>query len=119
MDTEAEIKKEKRRLTALFRGVPEGKKKLTAGLIEEAAFMSVTLAQLREAINTDGPIVYGQNGNGFEIKQEHPAQKSYNVMISRYTSVIKALADLLPGSKEDSVRKAGEALAAFVAAGKP
>lgn len=119
METDDAIKKEKRRLTALFKGVPEGKQKLTAGLIEEAAFMAVTLERLRAAVNEDGPIVYGQNGNGFEIKQEHPAQKSYNVMISRYTSVIKALADLLPGSKEDSVRKAGEALAAFVAAGKP
>jgi len=39
----------------------------------------------------------------YSILREHPAVKTYNTMIQRYTTVIKQLADLLPKElpKED------------------
>ena len=116
---EKEIKKEITKLNKIFKNINEDKKKLCVNLIKNVAFMSVALADLQVEINKNGPIITGKNGNGFEVAQENPAQKSYNTMINRYTSVIKQLADMLPDNKTDGINKAGENLAAFVAKGKP
>jgi hypothetical protein len=40
-------------------------------------------------------------------------------MINRYSAIIKQLEELLPDKKTEGVNKAGEALYAFVAKGKP
>lgn len=116
---EARIKSEIARLDKIFSNIEENKKKLIKKLIDNAAFMTITLEELQKSINEDGPVITSINGNGFETINEHPAQKSYNQMIAKYTSTIKQLTDLLPDSKEDSVSKAGESLAKFVAQGKP
>ena len=116
---EKEIKKEITKLNKIFKNINEDKKKLCVNLIKNVAFMSVALADLQVEINKNGPIITGKNGIGFEVAQENPAQKSYNTMINRYTSVIKQLADMLPDNKTDGINKAGENLAAFVAKGKP
>ena len=40
-------------------------------------------------------------------------------MINRYNSTMKQLIDLLPDDKSKNVSKAGDALAKFIADGKP
>lgn len=100
MTKEALIKREKKKLTALYEEIPENKRKLVAGLIENAAFMKVTLEELQQQVNEEGAIILAKNGNGFDVSQEHPAQKSYNTMINRYTATIKQLAELLPEQKQ-------------------
>lgn len=119
MEKQERINKELQILKKIFKDIPEDKKRLAANLIQNAAFMTITLQDLQEQINNEGAILTSINGNGFEVTSEHPAQKSYNTMINRYSSVIKQLNELLPDSKTDTVMKAGEALAAFVAKGKP
>lgn len=121
MDIEKEklIKKEKSRLKRIFKDISEDKKKLCEPLMQNAAFMVVTLEELQKSIADEGAVIKAVNGNGFMTTQENPAQKSYNTMINRYTVIIKQLQDLLPDDKVDTVNKAGEALAAFVAKGKP
>lgn len=113
------IREEIERLNEIFTNISENKKTLCAKLIQNAAFMAVTLEDLQETIMDEGAVKEFTNGNGFTILQEHPAQKSYNTMINRYASVMRQLQDLLPDKKEDAVFNAGEALAAFVAKGKP
>lgn len=113
------IKNEIKRLTGIFEEIHEDKKTLISKLIDNAAFMAITLEDLQDRINNDGPIIKSTNGNGFEVISEHPAQKSYNTMINRYTSTINQLTNLLPSDKETSVSQAGDALAAFIAKGKP
>lgn len=121
MDIEKEklIKKEKNRLKKIFKDISEDKKKLCEPLMQNAAFMAVTLEELQKNIASEGAVIMAVNGNGFETLQENPSQKSYNTMINRYTAIIKQLQDLLPDTKADTINKAGEALAAFVAKGKP
>lgn len=119
MEKEKRIKKEISKLKKIFSGLSETKKKLCESLIENAAFMAVTLEELQETIKDEGAIGEFTNGNGFGVLQEHPAQKTYNTMINRYASVMKQLIDMLPDAKEEEKNNAGEALAAFVAKGKP
>ena len=113
------ISKEIRKLKRIFKNISKDKKTLCEKLIQNAAFMAVTLEDLQETIKEEGAIKSCVNGNGFLVMQEHPAQKSYNSMINRYASVIKQLQDLLPDNKQENMRNAGDALAAFVAKGKP
>ena len=96
---ESRIKEEYTKLHKLYEGLPKNKLTLVEGLIENAAFMTVTLEDLQEKIKEEGAVIVAKNGNGFDITQEHPAQKSYNAMINRYTSVIKQLDALLPSEK--------------------
>ena len=113
------IKKEKNRLKKIFSEISESKRKLAEPLIENAAFMRITLEDLQQQVNDEGAVIEAVNGNGFKTQQEHPAQKSYNVMMNRYSATIKQLTDLLPDAKTETTSKAGEALAAFVMKGKP
>lgn len=88
------IKAEEKRLNEIFKNLDKDKKAINQKLISNAAFMAVTLEYLQEQINKEGAVVKAINGNGFEVISEHPAQKSYNTMINRYTTVIKQLTDL-------------------------
>lgn len=101
MSKKAEIKKdtiinrEITRLTNLYKDIEKNRRLSAKGLIEEAAFMRATLAELKESINVNGPIDEMPQGE-YSILREHPALKSYNTMVQRYSSIIKQLTDLLP-----------------------
>lgn len=118
MAKDRRISKEIRKLKKIFERIPENKQELVGHLIENAAFMYVTLEDLQEKVRTEGAVITAVNGNGFETTSEHPAQKSYNTMIARYAGVIKQMTELLPDAEADRASKAGEQLAAFIAKGK-
>lgn len=90
------IKQELRKLKALYKELPKNKQKLTEKLIANAAFMAVTLEDLQTEVNKKGAVIKQKNGNGFTVVQESAAQKSYNVMIGKYTAVIAKLDEMLP-----------------------
>lgn len=90
-----QVKAEERRLNKIFTNLDKDKKAINQKLISNAAFMAVTLQSLQEQVNSEGAVIKSINGNGFETINEHPAQKSYNTMINRYTAVIKQLTDLV------------------------
>jgi len=92
---EEKIKKEIRRLKRIYKDLDGKKKQVAEGLINEAAFMKATLEELKELIDENGPIDEMPQGE-YSILREHPAVKTYNTMIQRYTTTIKQLADLLP-----------------------
>jgi len=94
-DKEKRIKKEKTRLKKLLKDLPEDKQKLADGLIAQAAFMRVTLEELQEIMNTDGPVELFEQG-AQRMLREHPAAKTYNTMVRNYTAVCKAMFGLLP-----------------------
>jgi hypothetical protein len=92
------IKAEERRLNKIFANIDIGKKSVNQKLIGNAAFMAVTLQRLQDQVTREGAVITSINGNGFETINEHPAQKSYNTMINRYTMAIKHLTEII--SKE-------------------
>lgn len=102
MESEMEkIKKEKisaelRKFKGFCRNLSKDRKNIAIKLCQKAAFMEVTLEDLQDRINKEGAIVEAVNGNGFKVKSENPAQKTYNTMIKNYNATIKSLVDLMP-----------------------
>jgi len=89
------VKREITRLTNLYKDIEKNRRLSAKGLIEEAAFMRATLTELKKSIDENGPIDEMPQGE-YSILREHPALKSYNTMVQRYSSIIKQLTDLLP-----------------------
>ena len=112
------IQDEIEKLNEIFRFLPSDKKELCEGLIQNAAFMKVTLLELQEDVNAHGAMIACMSGNGFTTIKDNPAQKAYATMISRYTSVIDQLSSYLPSTKTMSAQLAGEQFASAVAKGK-
>jgi len=108
------VTKEVNRLKKIFKSLEENKKKIAEKLIENAAFMSITLEDLKKDIIKFGvkeTYVNGKDQFGFKESVE---SKTYNTMIKNYTNVVKQLIDLLP--KEEK-KNAGEDLLKFIASG--
>lgn len=93
------IKKETNRLKKLFTNLEENKKKIAEKLIENAAFMSITLEDLKKDIVKYGvkeTYVNGKDQYGFKESIE---SKTYNTMIKNYMNIIKQLNDMAPEDK--------------------
>ena len=90
------IKKELRKIKALYKRAPKNQQKLCEKLMENAAFMAVTLDDLQQKIKTEGAVVKATNGNGFQTTAEHPALKAYNVTVGRYAAAVDTLNKMLP-----------------------
>src|SRR5690606_32141118 len=92
------IKSELARLRKVFADIPEDKRRIADGLMQEAAFMRVTLEETREIIDREGVIELFEQG-AQRFLREHPATKVYASLVNRYSAVIKQLIDLLPDNK--------------------
>lgn len=110
-----EIKKEINKLTKIFKKIDVNIYNIAKNLIDEAAFMSVTLKENRKYIEEHGVKELYMNGKGQFGYKESVESKNYNTMIKNYSSVIKQLIDFLP--KEEK-KNAGEDLLKFIASGK-
>ncbi len=101
--TKAErIAQELEKLNTLYRDLPENKLKLLAPLIQNAAFMKVTLEELQETINAEGATdEYCNGANQFGRKQSANIQ-AYNSLIKNYNAVIDRLEKLLPAELKKS-----------------
>ena len=95
VDKDTLVNREINRLTPLFKDIERNKRLTAKGLIEEVAFMKITLQELKVEIDKEGPIDEMPQGE-YSILREHPALKSYNMVVQRYTGAIKQLIDLLP-----------------------
>ena len=89
------IKREIQELTELLSNIEEDIKPFANRLIQQCAFMQVTLRELQETLNEDGSVELYTNGKQNMLK-EHPASKTYNTMIKNYNSLIKQLIDMVP-----------------------
>lgn len=92
---DARIKKEKLRLSAIFKLLPDDAKKTTEKLIDNAAFMAVTLEGLQEYINEHGCTETYQNGANQSGKKKSSEVEVYNTMIKNYKAVIDTLLGLI------------------------
>lgn len=108
---DALVNREINRLTNLFKDIERNKRLTAKGLIEEAAFMRITLKELKREIDKNGPIDEMSQGD-YSILREHPALKSYNTMVQRYTNIVDKLTNLHP--KEVKVVEEDDGFANFI-----
>ena len=98
LKAETRIKREREKLAEVFAKMDENKRKTAEKLMDNAAFMAVTLEDLRDSINENGCVSEYQNGENQFGTKKSPEVEVYNTMIKNYTTVIKTLCDLLPES---------------------
>lgn len=89
------ISKEIKKLEKIFKNIEVDKVKFVTGLIENSAFIYVTLYELREILLETGTIENFENGSQ-KLLREHPAMKNYNSLIKSYTTIMKQLFEFLP-----------------------
>ncbi len=102
LNKQTQINNEIKRLNNIFKDVDKNKRLTAKGLIEEAAFMKATLKELKAVINKEGSVDEMSQGS-YTILREHPALKSYNTTVQRYTGIIKELNNLLPKEERKEV----------------
>ena len=93
---DARIKSEYARMKKLFASLPENELKFCDPLLQNAAFMCVTLQDLQEAINENGTSdVYqnGRNQSGVKASADLPA---YNSLAKVYNALMDKLSAKLP-----------------------
>lgn len=111
----ANMAKERQKLSKLFTKIDKNKRTVVEKLIENVAFMSITLDELKEDIKVYGVKETYMNGsNQFGFK-ESIESKTYNTMLKNYMNAIKQLIDLLP---DEEKKNEGEDLLKFIASGK-
>lgn len=93
---EEQITAEVERINELFKGADANKMAMAKPLIENAAFMRVTLAEMQEIINRDGVIDHYTNGQHQGGAKASAAVQGYNSLVKNYTTVIKTLMSLVP-----------------------
>ena len=103
------IKKEIARLKKLFSKIEKEKRDSVSSLIENIAFMTVSLEELRDIINAKGYTEEYQNGANQKGVKKCSEVEIYNVMIKNYISAFKQLNDLLPREEKVEVDDGFEA----------
>lgn len=96
LSKEDRIKAEIRRLSSLFKNLGKDTKKVVKSLIENAAFMSITLEDLQNHINKNGVTCEYQNGENQWGTKKSPEVEIHIAMTKNHSAVMKQLADLLP-----------------------
>jgi len=98
-----EIKKEIKKISILFKDLDKNVKKTVESLIQNAAFMAVTLRDLQSTLNENGMITEYQNGENQWGTKKSPEVEIYNAMVKNYITAMKSLNDFLPKEKEVNV----------------
>ncbi|KEZ85559.1 hypothetical protein IO99_13770 [Clostridium sulfidigenes] len=97
-----EITKEIKKINILFKDLNKDVKKTVDSLIQNAAYMAVTLRELQETLNQNGMITEYQNGENQWGTKKSPEVEIYNTMVKNFISAMKALNDYLPkGNKKN------------------
>ena len=103
LEKEKEIKQEINRFNGFLKEIEPKVKKGVKSLIDNVAYMAVTLRELRGDINQEGLITEYQNGENQFGTKKSPKVEIYNTMVKNYTSSFKTLLDLLPKNKEQII----------------
>lgn len=96
MDAKKKINSEIKRISGFFESMPSSKLSVIIPLIENAAFMKVTLEELAESIIEQGTVDNYQNGQNQHGQKISAQLQSYNSLLKNYLSVAKTLYQYMP-----------------------
>ena len=111
---EKQIKAEIKRLTKIFANIDEDKRELCEQLVQNAAFMAVSLRNLQEQIKIDGWVEEYQNGATQKGRKTGSAAVLYTKLINNYRQTIGDLVKLLPKSDQELARLSSDPMADFL-----
>lgn len=101
--SEADLKRKQKRITAeiaklktMFKELGDEIIETVHSLIENAAFMTITMEDLQKEINEKGCISEYQNGENQWGTKKSPEVEVYTTMVQRHATVMKQLTDLIP-----------------------
>ena len=100
LEKKKRIDKEVRRLKRLFSKIDENKKKLVFATIEDVAFLTITMQDLRESIIRDGTTVEYKNGENQYGTKQSPDAQLYLQMSQKQTQAMKILVECLPKTEQ-------------------
>lgn len=105
MDKDNRIEQEYTRLLEYYKPLPPHKLGVVLPLIQNSAFMKVTLEDLQEIINQQGCSDEYQNGANQKGKKSSAELQSYNALIKNYTTVQKQLVAMLPEPEDKTLEE--------------
>lgn len=103
LEKQRRIKKEINRLRKLFKEIDDNKKKLVFTTIDDVAFMTITMQDLRDRIVREGTTCVYKNGENQYGTKQSPDAQLYLQLSQKNTQAMKILVDCLPktGKKID------------------
>lgn len=102
LDRNTRINAELKRISVFFEEIDENDLAIISPLIQNYAFMRITLDDLQELINRDGVVDHYQNGANQSGLKVSAALQSYNSLIKNFSSLVKSLGCYLPPMKRSS-----------------
>ena len=102
MTVKNRIRKENARLLNLYAALPANKLEIVTPLIQNAAFLKVTLEDLQTEINSQGCVDTYQNGVAQSGKKASAEISAYNTSLKNYTTIIEKLDKMLPPEQKKS-----------------
>lgn len=101
MTKDERIQNEIKRLKQIFKDIPKNECDAVVKLIDNVAFMSITLEDLIKKINSEPLVVETINGSQ-SFSKENPAITSYNKMYSNFNKGMQQLITLFPQNNKAS-----------------
>jgi hypothetical protein len=86
----------------LYAALPANKLEIVTPLIQNAAFLKVTLEDLQTEINSQGCVDTYQNGKAQSGKKASAEISAYNTSLKNYTTIIEKLDKMLPPEQKKS-----------------
>lgn len=108
------ISEEIARLEDIFQNIQKDKRDLCKDLIQNAAFMAVSLRELQQQIEVDGWVETYQNGATQTGRKVGSAAQMYNKLVQNYNTVIKQLVILLPNEEKTSAMVLTDPMSGFL-----
>ena len=99
LEKEKNIKQEINRIKKLYKDLPKEKSKVLEGLINEVAFMKISLEELRDNLLANGFTEVFEQGEQ-RFNRERPEVKIYISLTQRYSNIMKQLIDILPAEEK-------------------
>ncbi|HAU4854971.1 TPA: hypothetical protein ACVT6H_003449 [Clostridioides difficile] len=99
LEKEKKIKQEVSRLKKNYKDLEKEKIKILDGLVNEAAFLKISLEETREILTKEGLTEIFKQGKQ-EFERERLQVKIYLNFMKLYSSVMKQLIDIIPSDKK-------------------
>lgn len=98
---EDRIQAELNRISVHYASMDSNIKSMVTPLLQNAAFMKVTLDDLQEEIKKNGVVEVYQNGQHQHGLKQSSALQSYNALIKNYAAINKTLSQMMPPEEKE------------------